>query len=69
MASEPDEYDEIWEALGKARFRIWFCSDRKVHGQEPDENGWPKPTVEWIDGVAHCLHPSCENKSTDKREE
>jgi hypothetical protein len=69
MAIDQDEYDSMWKALGEARFVIWFCPARKEHGRQRDENGWLRPTVEWVAGVAHCLHPDCGRKSTDEREE
>lgn len=54
--------DDWPEELLNARVRIWFCPDRSEHGNEEG-----KPTVEWRDGVAYCLNPKCERKSTDTR--
>lgn len=69
MASEQEEYEDMWEVLGKARFVIWFCPDRREHERKHGANAPLRQTVEWVDGVAHCLEPGCGNKSTDKKEE
>ncbi len=68
-SEEEREYAAMWEALGKARFVIWFCPDRREHEKKYPRNAPLRGTVEWIDGVAHCLEPDCGKKSTDKKEE
>lgn len=74
MASEPDWFDEFLEAIddgvrkGLIRVSIWFCPD-ETHGGKTDAMGWPIPSVEWTDGVAHCLEPHCGRKSTDPEED
>ncbi len=64
-----DLLEDFWEALGSARFVAWFCPDSEKHDERYGKNPPLRRTVEWIDGVAHCLEPGCGKKSTDKKEE
>lgn len=56
--SEPtveEQREDVWEILGKARVRAWFCPVRSHR------------TVEWRGDVAHCTHGTCELTSEDTR--
>ncbi len=57
-----DWFEEFLQLLDSANVRVclWFCPDREIHGDEPG-----KPTVQWRDGVAHCLNPACSRTSAD----
>ena len=45
--------ESVWEFLGNARVRAWFCLVRSHR------------TVEWRGDVAHCAHGTCELTSED----
>lgn len=47
------------ELLGNVRVSMWVCPDR-----EHRRNGHG-PTVEWRDGVAHCLTDGCDRTSAN----
>jgi hypothetical protein len=64
-----DDPESMWEVLGRMKFVIWFCPDRREHARNRDDNIPQGPTVEWRDGVAYCLEPGCGNTSIDKKEE
>jgi hypothetical protein len=58
-----DGSEARWGALGNARVRFWMCPV-----PEHDGRGEPiRQTVEWRDGVAHCLTPGCDRTSLDHR--
>lgn len=63
-----EDHKDLWESIGRMSFVIWFCPDRREHERNRDRSAPQKPTVEWVDGVGHCLEPGCGNKSTDKIE-
>lgn len=65
---DSDEYESMWNALGRATVMIWFCPDRRDHERKRGRNAPLRPTVEWVGNVAHCLEPGCGNKSTDEKE-
>lgn len=53
---------DLLEALDGVMVRLWFCPDQAGHNPE----GELRPTVEWRDGVAHCLEPDCGRTSAGR---
>lgn len=53
--------------LVNARVALWGCQVEAHREGATSTRTAPVPTVEWIDGVAHCLFPGCGRSSADPK--
>ena len=56
MRGDPDDWVAL---LGHLQVQFWVCPD----GHSMQDSGGDRPTVQWRDGVAHCLRPGCDRTS------